>query len=566
MLWSCRSTDSGCSRRLSHQLGLTESTASLLCQMGFSEPSEASDFLSPSLTKIEDPFEVTHVQDAVKRIRLALARDEDVLIFGDYDVDGVTSTAFLVDVLQLFGMRPRYIVPLRLEEGYGLSEDALERALADGKPNLLIAVDCGTSSSEAVTTLRKQGIDVIILDHHTSKDDLPQDCILVNPHVHDSGDRPWSHLCAVGIVFKFIHALLKELRLEGDELAHEIRLRNYLDLVALGTIADLVPLLGENRILAKEGLRLIRNSRRIGLCALLEVSGLSLGTEVTPFDISFRLGPRINASGRLDDASRTIDLFLSDDWQFCRATAKALDDINRERQDIERSITEGATAQVETMYRTDPGLILFNPEWHAGVVGIVASRIAQKYHRPVIVLGEDSGLAKGSGRSVEGINLVDVLKSCRDYLVKWGGHPMAVGLSAREHDLSALRGAFNASIIDHVQGDLPEKTQRISLWVTPEMLTEKLLEELELLSPFGQGNPEPVFGLRQVQLRSVTPFGNGHFRFNLDRHGAAPISGVAWKLGHRIPAPDQLIDIAVRFSWNVWQGRKTPRLTLINWR
>jgi single-stranded-DNA-specific exonuclease len=570
MDWNWATTNRPAARRLSQRLGISLPTASLLCERGWTEAEEAEQFLKPHLRRLADPLEVAYLPEAVERLRRAMREGESILVFGDYDVDGITATTLLVSILHRYGVHPRYTVPLRQEEGYGLSRMALERAFEQGGvPDLLIAVDCGTSSRAEVAWLRAQGVDVIILDHHTAKEGLPEDALLVNPHLHDPADAPWRELCAVGLVFKFVHGLLKVLRKAGDALAHEIHLRDYLDLVALGTIADLVPLRGENRILAKNGLKALKSPSRLGLQALYEVAGMALGAPVTPFDISFRLGPRINASGRLDDAQAPIEMLLGTDSQACRATARDLDTFNQERQRIEAAIAEAAQTMVEARFANDAAILVFAPEWHTGVVGIVASRLVQRFHRPTLVLGADGpDEAKGSGRSIPGVDLVAALGACRQYLTKWGGHPMAVGVGARVETLDALREAFNVAILAQVGGTLPPKTLRIDLELKPEDLTERFLDELELLAPFGQENPEPVLGLRGVPLHHLGPFGKGqHLRFQLARPlGASPLGGVAWKAAENSPPEDTPLDLAVRFHWNLWNGRRSPRLTLVDWR
>lgn len=569
MLWTEPAVEHAKARALAAALNLHPVVARLLTARGLADPAEAEAFLCPRLSELQDPLAITNMPAAVDRVRRALALQQSVLIFGDYDVDGITSTAMLTDFLRRWGCQSRFIVPKRLEEGYGLSRDALERALADGKPDLLIAVDCGTGSVDEIRFLRQQGIDVLILDHHQSKDALPDDCILVNPHVHDPEHAPWRYLCAVGLVFKFTHAFLKVLRNAGDAIAADVDLKEYLDLVALGTIADLVQLRGENRLLVKFGLSRIRKCRRPGLCALMEVSGMKLGEATSPFDIGFKLGPRINASGRLDDASLPIQLLLSDDWRSAISIAKQLDAFNQERQLIERDITAQAESIVQNDFCDAPGLVLHDPQWHGGVVGIVASRISRKYHRPALVLagGQDDGFCKGSGRSIFGLNLVETLAECSHLLDQWGGHPMAVGLSVHLSKLDALRSAFCAAVLKQLGATVPEPELSIAATLQPADLCESLLEALDTLSPFGQGNEEPVFALYNTEIRAISPMGNnGHLRFSIDTPNTHyPLDGVAWNAADNPPPCRQPVDLAVRFHWHCWRGRKSPRLTLIDW-
>lgn len=553
---------------LARAFGLSETAVALLCQRGYGEEKSIEAFLDPRLARLDDPFAITHLREAVDRVRLALRRGEEIVVFGDYDVDGVTSTTLLISFLRRYGSLPRYYVPRRLDEGYGLSREALERVLEDGAPQLFIAVDCGTSSQSEVAWLRERGIDVLVLDHHTAKEALPDGAILVNPHVYDADkDVPWIDLCSVGLVFKLIHGLLKDLRAADDPMAHEIDPREFLDLVALGTVADLVPLHGENRIFARAGLQRLRTPSRVGLFALFEVAGLQPSQAVEPFDIAFRLAPRINASGRLDDASRPIEMLLSSDLAAAREIARELDGFNRERQEIEAAITAQAIEMAESHWGHAAGLILHSPDWHPGVVGIVASRVSQHFHRPAIILGAEGAVAKGSGRSVAGIDLVEALKPCAEHLEKWGGHPMAVGVSASPDLLPELRTAFEASVLAQCEGGaLPDRELRIDAWVRPTLFTAAFLDELERLAPFGQGNPEPILGIRGAILRWVQCFGRGHVRFQLERAPGDTVSGIAWRMADNLPPEGSPVDLAVRFDWNVWNGRKEPRVTLVDWK
>ena len=569
MRWSYKPLSQDPVRRLSQQANLSPIIASLLIRLGIFEPVEAGAFLRPLLRNLADPFDIPDLGRAVERIRRGMSRGERLLIFGDYDVDGVTSTVLLTAILRRFGIYPRYFIPNRLTEGYGLSPAAVERALSEGPVDLLIAVDCGSNSRSIIASIMQRGIDVIVIDHHRVRAEETPDCLLVNPHTDHHRSEPWSELCAVGLVFKLVHGLLKELRHEGDEAASEIDLKTYLDLVALGTITDLVPLRGENRILAKAGLRRLGRTRRMGLNALREVCGISIGDEVTPFDVSFKLGPRINASGRVSDAGPPIEMLLSSDWRKCCHEAGRLDDLNRQRQEIERKILLEAEDRARREQPDAFGYVLYSREWHPGVVGIVASRLAQSFHRPAIVLGEDGDLARGSGRSIPGINLVEVLAACSEILDNWGGHPMAVGVSLEHRHFDQFRRVFDETIRQKVGGEMPEKEIEIAKWVEPEDLGKSLLDELARMEPFGQANPIPIFGLRDIALtKRPQVFGKGHFRFELhsrNRDGQS-ISGVAWKQSHHLPPVGERIDMAVRIQWNLWNGRKNIQAELIDWR
>jgi len=564
--------------------GLGRVLAELLLRHRLADRDAVTRFLHPRLATLADPFAVPQLKRAAVRLHQAIERGEQVVVLGDYDVDGVSSTTLLVGLLRRFGLKPRFIVPLRAEDGYGLSRSAIDRALESGRPALFVALDCGTNSHDEIAYLIGLGVDVLIVDHHRSREDeavsavatLPQggdkagaQCILVNPHIQvDAGElgESYRNFCTVGLVFKLAHGLLKLLRPAGNEIANTIQLREELDLVALGTVADLVPLLGENRILARHGLKMIERTTRPGLRALMEVAGLPFGQAITPVDISFRLGPRINASGRLADAALSVELLLTNDPSFAETTAQQLDAFNRERQDIERQITEEADAMIDAHYAGDQGIVLYSDKWHPGVVGIVAGRVTRKYNRPCVVLGNDGALAKGSGRSVTGVNLVDVLADCAEELESWGGHPMAVGVALDKQRLATFRQKFAHAVREHAGRDIAEAELPIAAWITPEEIGEPLMAELDALHPFGQANPEPIFGVRGVRLAGApVVFKDMHFRFQLvDREGRR-LYGVAWKMADRIPPTDAPIDLALKLTWNYFRERKLLQLELIDW-
>ena len=555
---------------LSKREGVSLVLAELLLRAGAGEPGMSGPFLRPELASLADPYLLGNVEPAAARIRDAIARGETVTVLGDYDVDGVTSTALVVTMLRRFGLSPHFVVPRRAEDGYGLSRSAIDRALEKGKPALFLALDCGTNSHDEVAYLRAQGIDVIVIDHHRSKERFLDEGILINPHARDGGsgsDAPWRNFCTAGLVFKLMHGLLKRLRADNHPAAFAVRLRDHLDLVALGTVADLVPLTGENRILAHHGLRIIQETRRPGLRALMEVSGLKPGQPVMPSDVSYRIGPRINASGRLADAALSVDLLLSDDAAFCLETARQLDLFNRERQEIERQMTDQAEEMVSARYATDHGIVLFDEGWHPGVVGIVAGRVTRKFNRPTIVLGNEGDLAKGSGRSVDGVNLVEVLAPCGGLLESWGGHPMAVGVSLRKPGVEEFRRRFSEAVRAHCGGDIAEARLTIAAWIQPAQICDELMGELDALHPFGQGNPEPVFGLSGVVFRQPPEiFKENHFRFWVEDGAGRRISGVAWKAASRIPPKGVPVDLAVAIHWNHFNGRKVLQLELSDWR
>ena len=567
MVWRKATVSRGRVRDLAKALGVSPLVAQLLTRLPLATIEEAKAFLYPRLRQLDDPFRITHLREAVRRLRRAMAENERISIIGDYDVDGVTSTALLVHTLNRFGIFPHYTVPHRVREGYGLSRAVIDRTLKSGSPDLVIAVDCGTNSIEEVDYLASRGVDVIIIDHHRSTCDRPAPAILINPHVNDEDGRPWRDLCSVGLVFKLAHGLVKDLRNEGDPTAYKMQLKDYLDLVAMGTVADVVPLTGENRILTRFGLKALRSTQRSGLHALFNVSGIGLGTPITGSDISFKLGPRINASGRLANAELSVRMLLGKNIEDCLDMAGKLDRMNSERQNIQRRMMREAAQDIEGKLPEAGGYVLYNPEWHHGVVGIVAGRLARKHNAPAIVLGKEGPLAKGSGRSVEGVNLVEVLGQCSGLLESWGGHPMATGVSLPIHNLPAFQAAFDRAVKRALEGDSHEPDLQIAAYVGVDEINEELMAMVDRLTPFGEGNPVPVFGIKGVRLAGPPHvFGADHYRFSLIRGNGTTLNGVAWKKADHLPPSDCPIDLAVKLAWNSFNDRRFIQMELVDWR
>ncbi len=571
MEWIFSQYDKKLAADMGEYLGVSPILGALVVQRGYTDPLRAKMFLRPKLANLDDPFSLKNLHKAVLRIIEAIDGKQKVMVFGDYDVDGITSTTLLVGILRHFGMEPSYFVPRRMEEGYGLSEAALERALSGGKPDLLIALDCGTNATEAIKYIRDRGIDLIVVDHHQAKEAYVENHLLINPHVHDFENAPWRQLCTVGLVFKLVHGLIKEMRAREDTRSWDINLKDYLDLVSMGTVADLVPLVDENRILARYGIKRLKSTRRTGIQALIQASGIALGEEITPVDISFKLGPRINASGRLADASLPLEMLLGDDFTTCYRAACELNDINKERQEIERGVLEDAMKQVkEKNLDSYPCIIVFDPKWHPGVVGIIAGKLSREYNKPVVVFGEiDGGFTKGSGRSIPGVDMIECLLECRDMLGSWGGHPMAAGVSVRENEVDKFRERINAAIMQKYGDNIDFSPKvRISLVLDSSDVGIELLNELELLHPFGEGNREPVFALKNITLsKHPEVFGGGmNYRFQIPLGNGNWLNAVAWRAADKLPPTGTPIDLAVKLGWNRWNKRKAPQATLIDWR
>jgi len=477
--------------------------ARLLMRKGFATTDEVETFLRPRLKSLSDPFLLPTMERAVTRILAALDRRERIVLFGDYDVDGVTSLALLTEMLRAYpaAAGPELFLPLRMEEGYGLSHESVERCFEQYHPQLLIALDCGTSSVAEITNLKNRGVDVVVIDHHEPKSRLPDCVAIVNPKIDPAS--PFHYLCSAGIVFKLCHALLKLRRVEFD-------LKSCLDLVALGTVADIVPLHGENRTFVQRGALEIARSSRPGLKKLIEVSGVR--PPISTEDIGFRLGPRLNAAGRLSTAERSLQLLLTRDEGEATQLAEFLDKQNRERQEVEKQIFVAAeekiahgfgfqsgSSQVGCPSHADAAIVVAARGWHPGVLGIVASRIARKYHRPAIVIGfDENGMGKGSGRSIEGLNLVEALTRCADRIDKYGGHEMAAGLTMQERNLDLFAGTFRKVARELLSDEDLQPRLRLDHELAFSELNFDFLHWHEMLQPFGNGNPQPLFFAREV--------------------------------------------------------------------
>jgi len=522
-----------------------ESVARLLFRKGFNTVDEVQAFLQPRLKSLSDPFSLPNMKAAVTRILAALDRRERIVLFGDYDVDGVTSLALLAETLRAYGAIPDLFLPLRMEEGYGLSHDSVQRCIQQFHPQLLIALDCGTSSGAEIVDLRKRGVEVIVLDHHEPKSALPECVAVVNPKV-DPGS-PLHYLCSVGIVFKLCHALLKTRPIDFD-------LKSKLDLVALGTVADIVPLRGENRTLVQRGAIEIARSTRPGLKKLIEVSGVR--PPIFTEDIGYRLGPRLNAAGRLSTAEKSLRLLLTRDETEATELAAFLDKQNRERQEVEKRIFAAAEDKIAKEFdpSRDAAIVVFERDWHPGVLGIVASRIAHKYHRPAIVIGlDENGVGKGSGRSIEGLNLVQTLSRCADKIDKYGGHEMAAGLTVQEKNLDLFAKQFHQVTRDLLSEEDLQPRLRLDHEISFAELNFDFLGWHEMLQPFGNGNPQPLFLARGVESVAVPRIvGEKHLQLRLRQHNyhqrAIFFGAAAGAL------PKQPWDIAFRIRPDEYQG------------
>jgi single-stranded-DNA-specific exonuclease len=542
---------------LAEALNLPVALAALLVQRGHDTPDAARRFLRPELAALSDPFALLGMADAVEAVVATVAAGGTILVHGDYDVDGQCATAVLVRTLRAAGAHVHGFVPNRLRDGYDFGPAGLREAARIGA-QLILTCDCGITAVESVAAARQAGYHVVVTDHHLSGDVLPAANAVIDPQ--QPGDvSGLGMLAGTGIAFKLAQALAPRLGLPANFCWH------LLDLVALATIADVVPLVGENRILVKHGLRLLGDSRWPGVRALLHAAGVD-PSEVRAGQVGYTLAPRLNAAGRIADAGIGLQLLLSDDEEECRTIAAELERLNRERQAIDQRILDEALAAVEREY-ADPGehraIVLAKEGWHPGVVGIVASRVVERFGRPTFLIALDGDVGKGSGRSVERFDLHGALHECGDLLERFGGHRMAAGLTIHRDTLDQFRERFNAVAQAKLSvADLgPE--QRVDLELDPAEVSDELERWGRHLEPCGMGNPSPVFGVRRVQLDGVRTVGSNHLKAMI-ACGGRRLDAIAFNWADRASGLDVgEVDVAFRLERNEWQGRSSLQARVV---
>ncbi len=557
---------------LAAALNISPLLAQCLLNRGHSDPPEIEKFLAPRLKHLADPFLLPHMTPAVERLLQAHARAEPLVIFGDYDVDGVTSTTLLLEVLRKLGWQADAYLPNRMDEGYGLSRDGVENCLKKFPVQLLLAVDCGSTAVETISWLRKIGVEVIVLDHHQVSHPAPDAVALVNPQLAlEIGNRKseignFRELCSAGLAFKLAHALLKRGRETGLPGAAEFDLKPLLDLVALGTIADLVPLTGENRILVTAGLEKLNTTRRPGLVALKRVaqSPEKLGTH----DVGFQLAPRLNAAGRLETAEESLQLLLAENLAEALPLAQNLDARNRERQKIEKTIVGEVIGTVRSKFDAQQDFVIVEGQllWHIGVVGIVASRVLSEFYRPTLIIGGENGEMRGSGRSIAGFDLAAALRACDDLLVRHGGHAMAAGLSVLPEKIDPLRARLNDLARLALQPEDLQPPLRLDAEVKLGEINFASLAELEKLKPTGQGNPAVQFCARSLtHQKPLQRIGANKQHVKLwVTDGATTHEAVWWNAGNG-SLPVGKFDLAFAPTLNEFNGRTTVQLKVLDW-
>ncbi|HTY08518.1 MAG TPA: single-stranded-DNA-specific exonuclease RecJ [Candidatus Edwardsbacteria bacterium] len=542
--------------QLAASLGISPLIARLLLTRGVAQAAEARQFLKPQLADLHDPFLLPDMARAIDRLDEALRQGQRIMVYGDYDVDGITATALLLKGLCRIGAQASWYLPNRSREGYGISPAGVDEAKARGA-GLIVSVDCGITAHQEVAYASSLGIDCIVTDHHETKDSLPAAAAVVDPKRGDSA-YPYQELAGVGVAYKMLQALYRRHGLPEADLEPD------LDLVALGTIADIVPLTGENRILAKFGLEAIRSSAKPGIRALLEVAKL-VDRPLDSGQIVFIMAPRINAAGRMGDAGTALQLLVTEDPQQAAAIARLLDEENKKRKAIDDQILESATAMVRSQIdlEREKVIVLSSADWHQGVIGIVASRLVEQFYRPTVLIAVDGDRGKGSARSIANFHLHEALKQCQELLLGFGGHKYAAGLTIDTSQIPAFRKKLNDVAAGALTPDDLLPNQVLDAAVDLDALDAPLARDFSLFAPFGPGNRHPV--LVSYQTRIVgSPYivGNNHLKFKVKQKHKI-FDSIGFSFGDLLPEiedPDAAIDLAFVLEENEWQGRKKLQL------
>ena len=562
MIWDIHEPDPSLVQKLANSLGVDPLVAAVLVNRQITSLKTARAFLAPSLQDMTPPGAIKDIEQAARRLAQALSRGEKILVFGDYDVDGITATALLLDFLRMVGGRVSHYIPHRRKEGYGLRPHHIrERVLPNGY-QLVITVDCGISSFEAVQMAASEGVDVIITDHHLPPERLPEAVAVINPKQSDCG-AGLDHLAGVGMAFYLLIELRRQLRLSGFwEGRQEPNLVQLANLVALGTIADMVPLVAENRAFVQAGLPKMQN--RPGLKALMDISRVS-ARRIETEDIAFRLAPRLNAAGRVAHANLALRLLTTDSDRRARRIARTLDRLNTRRRQMETDIIE----QIDHWIKSQPelldqrALVLAADNWHEGVLGIVAARLVRQHVRPVLLLARRGSLLRGSARSIPGIDLHHLLTACRHHLEHFGGHAMAAGLTLHTDQLEAFRDELETILAAQTRPEDYRPRLILDAEISLDQIRPFLLDQLEALQPFGQESPEPLFAVRDVRVASHRVVGGHHRQMVLksaNAHDKTMHQAIQFNVDPNRPPPSEFKRMAVHLRWNRWNGSKRPQL------
>ena len=553
-LWQSHKPDQFLSQTLSQELSVSPLTAQVLINRGIKTAQAGRSFLRPRLADLSDPMELPNVVAAAKRVLLARERSEKICVFGDYDVDGVTGTAILMHTLRFLKIPATYYIPHRYGEGYSLSLESVKK-IAETGVKLIITVDCGVSNFKEIEEANKLGLEVIVTDHHNIPRRLPEAVAIVNPKL---ADQPTRDLSGAGVAFKFAWALL---RIAGEKDSRF--LTSLLDLAALGTVSDVVILTGENRVIAKVGLGLINQNMRLGIKHLARIA--SLPDKISVNNIYFGLAPRINAAGRLEHASKSVDLLLSDDDVEAQGLAVELNKINVRRQGIGSEIKEEVFAQLTEEYvKNNKVVVLVGHDWHPGVIGIVASRVVDCYNRPTILIGLNDGVGRGSARSLAGVNIYKLLNACSDLFIDFGGHAGAAGFEIEADKVDEFRRKINTIVDNYISlNDLAPRIL-IEAELDPADITLNLARELEVLDPHGEGNPRPVFMSRKFSVADARKVGKDGRHLKLKFTNGLEAIGFSLGAFSDGLSYDKGYDIAYRLEANEWNGFDSAQLSLVD--
>ncbi len=564
--WRMISSDPELIRSLTDSLNCHPVTATVLANRNIRSRQAAMHFLSPSLAHIRSPFSLKDMDRAVSRIVSAIVNKERILIFGDYDADGITATALLVDFFQYIGADASFYIPHRMTEGYGLKSRHITDVALPRQVGLIITVDCGSNSHEAVLKATQAGIDVIITDHHNIAAPIPDAIAVVNPKRSDCHSG-LEHLAGVGIAFFLLICLRKGLRdISFWKGIPEPNLKRCCDLVAIGTVADIVPIVDENRVLTRAGLEIMTQGYRPGANALIEASGIRDGY-IDSDDIAFRLAPRINAAGRIDNAGKAVELLLAPERESASPIALFLNQLNSKRQEIENKTFSDILMHIsgKPLLSERKTMVLFYDNWHEGILGIVASRLVKKFFRPTVLITLQNGSARGSGRSIPGFDLHDGLMQCADTLESFGGHAMAAGLSIKPEKIPEFREKFEAVVrnagIDEQNARLIEMDCELRF----NMITDKLMDELEELKPFGTGNTEPLFLANRIRVVQSLIIGGNHRKMVLKQNNDAAgkvFQAIQFNIDADKSPEKEFEEIIFHLRWNRWNGNKTVQLII----
>jgi single-stranded-DNA-specific exonuclease len=544
-------------KKLADELSIPQSLAAVLAHRGIADFEKARKYFRPTVEQLHDPFLMDGMYQAVDRILKARSEKETILVYGDYDVDGTNGASMLYLFFKEIGCNVSYYIPDRIKEGYGISKNGIDRAKELGV-QLMVAIDCGITAVEQVEYARSQGIDVLICDHHEPGDVIPKAIAVLDP-LKPNCHYPFKNLCGCGVGFKLVQAVARTLGDEND-------ISKYFDFVALASTADIVPLIDENRVMVKLGVELINTNPRPGIQALIEGAGLMVGS-MTTGQIVFVMAPRINAVGRLGNAMRAVDLLVSDSYAESIEFARVLERENTNRRKIDEDVFIHAQQLVEQFLNveTDSAIILHQEQWHPGVVGIVASRLVEKYYRPAIMMTTVDGVAKGSARSIPGFNIYEALKRCEDKLIQFGGHKYAAGLTVKLDKFEEFKEAFNEVAKELLTKELLTPEINIDTELDLSELTPKYLRILKQFAPFGPKNMRPTFVAKDVELAGHPRIaGKNHLRFKIKKNGTT-FDCIGFNLGHLLPTMNseaKILDIVFSVDENDFTGVQLPQLKI----